>query len=89
MIGRSLKEAISLMICSVKAPATAATPETKRHHSGCAAPLQPLKLKGKVHATNDGGGLQFSNHILQFLHLRVLVSKPLLLVSQMFSALMS
>lgn len=27
MIGRSLKEAMSLMICSVKAPATAATPE--------------------------------------------------------------
>lgn len=32
MIGRSLKEAISLMICSVKAPATAATPETESHH---------------------------------------------------------
>lgn len=29
MIGRSLNEAMSLMICSVKAPATAATPETQ------------------------------------------------------------
>lgn len=31
MMGRSLKEAMSLMICSVKAPGMAATPNTEGH----------------------------------------------------------
>lgn len=51
--------------------------------------LPPLSNHQLDRPTYDGCGLQFPNHILQFLHLRVLVSKPLLLVSQMFSALMS
>lgn len=91
MIGRSLKEAISLMICSVKAPATAATPETESHHHLFVCYTFPAThtQKGKGRLTDDSCGLQFPNHILQLLHLLVLVSKPLLFVSQMFSALKS
>lgn len=82
---------MSLMICSVKAPATAATPETESHHHLFVCSTFPTThtQKGKGRLTNDGCGLQFPNHVLQLLHVLVLVSKPLLFVSQMFSALMS
>lgn len=45
MIGRSWKEAMSLRICSVKAPAMAATPTGKRWVVGMPTPYkQPISL---------------------------------------------
>lgn len=37
--------------------------------------------------TNDSCGFHFPNYILQFLHLWVLLSKPLLLMSQVIPTL--
>lgn len=67
MTGRSLNFPMSVRICSVKAPGTAATPglgdETKHSHT-------------REALTNDSGGFHKVNDLLQGVHRHMGLSKP-------------
>lgn len=49
--------------------------------------FQSSSIKSTMIFTDDGSRFQLPNHVLQLLHLRVLMSKPLLLMSQLLSTL--